>query len=350
MTTMDPPLQAALFGLLALVSAATVRVMIGVRVMDTPNARSSHARPTPKGGGVGIVAAFLLGMAVLYSEGAFARTEPASLRAVIVAASAIALVSFADDVLDWPFTGKLAAQLLAALVAIAAGLFVRVYRIPYVGAADLGWFGVAATLFWIVFVTNAMNFIDGLDGLAGGVALIACLFLAYIAAWQGGLFVYFAALLLAAGLFGFLPFNFPRARIFMGDVGSQFCGFLLAILGVAASRFERVDLSFAIVPMLLSGVLFDVAFTLVRRALAGESLTRAHRGHLYQVAQRSGMDARTVALLHWGFACWGGVCCLVFLAAPPQLKPAALLLPALPQPFWVVWVVRAARKAALTRW
>ena len=83
-----------------------------------------------------------------------------------------------------------------------------------------------------------MNFIDGLNGLAGGVALIAAGFLAAIAAAYGGWFAYFAALLLAAGLAGFLPFNFPRARIFMGDVGSQFCGFMLAVLGVVASRLE----------------------------------------------------------------------------------------------------------------
>ena len=145
------------------------------------------------------------------------------------------------------------------------------------------------TVLWLLFATNAMNFIDGLNGLAGGVALIAAGFLAGIAAAHGGWFAYFAALLLVAGLAGFLPFNFPRARIFMGDVGSQFCGFILAILAVVASRFDNVELSFLIVPMLLSGVLFDVAFTLIRRALAGERLTEPHRGHLYQVAQRSGL-------------------------------------------------------------
>ena len=94
------------------------------------------------------------------------------------------------------------------------------------------------------------------------------------------------SLLLAAGIAGFLPFNFPRARIFMGDVGSQFCGFMLAVLAVVASRFEGLQMSFLLVPMLLSGVLFDVGFTLVRRAVAGERVTAPHRGHLYQVAQR----------------------------------------------------------------
>ena len=108
---------------------------------------------------------------------------------------------------------------------------------------------------------------------------------------HGGWFAYGASLLLIGGVAGFLPFNFPRARIFMGDVGSQFCGFMLAVLAVVASRFEGVELSFLLVPMLLSGVLFDVAFTLVRRWHAGERLTAPHRGHLYQVAQRTGIPA-----------------------------------------------------------
>ena len=103
-----------------------------------------------------------------------------------------------------------------------------------------------------------MNFIDGLNGLAGGVAFIAAGFLAGIAATHDGWFAYAASLLLAAGIAGFLPFNFPRARIFMGDVGSQFCGFMLAVLAVVASRFQGLELSFLLVPMLLSGVLFDV--------------------------------------------------------------------------------------------
>ena len=203
---------------------------------------------------------------------------------------------------------------------------------------------------WILFATNAMNFIDGLNGLAAGTALVASGFLAAIAASQGGWFVYFASLLLAAGIAGFLPFNFPRARIFMGDVGSQFCGFVLAVLGVAASRFDAVEMSFLLVPMLLSGVLYDVAFTLVRRALAGERLTQAHRGHLYQVAQRSGMDARAVALAHWGFAALGGLACLGFIAAPAPLKPALPAALLVPQLGWTLLVAARARAAGLGHW
>jgi UDP-GlcNAc:undecaprenyl-phosphate GlcNAc-1-phosphate transferase len=339
-----------LTALLILLSAGTVRMMIEARVMDTPAARKAHDRPIPKGGGVGIVVTFLVGIAVLYRFAAFARLADPYFLGVIEASVAIAVVAFLDDLFDWPFTVKLGAQMLAALVAVSSGLYVTDFRIPYLGAVPLAWAGIAASLFWILFTTNAMNFIDGLNGLASGVALIACLFIVFIAEQHGGWFAYAAAGLLAAGLAGFVPFNFPKARIFMGDVGSQFCGFMLAVLAIVASRFDGVELSFLLVPMLLSGVLFDVAFTLARRFLQGESITQPHRGHLYQIAQRSGVPASAVTLVHWGFAVFGGACCMLFIAVPSPYKPPVPFITALPQLAWVWFVVHRARATGLRRW
>jgi UDP-GlcNAc:undecaprenyl-phosphate GlcNAc-1-phosphate transferase len=336
--------------LLVLLSAATVRGMIAARVMDTPAARKAHDRPTPKGGGVGIVVTFLVGIAVLYRFAAFARLADPYFLGVIEASVAIAVVAFFDDLFDWPFVIKLGAQVLAASVAVSSGLYVTAFHFPYVGPLPLAWVGIVATLLWLLFATNAMNFIDGLNGLASGVALIASLFIVFIAEQHGGWFGYAAAGLLATGLAGFLPFNFPKARIFMGDVGSQFVGFMLAVLAVVASRFDDVPLSFLLVPMLLSGVLFDVAFTLARRALQGEPVTQPHRGHLYQVAQRSGLSPVTVTLVHWGFALFGGACCLLFIAVPSPYKPPVPFITLLPQLAWVWFVVHRARIASLRRW
>jgi len=335
---------------MALLSASVVRLMIGARLMDRPDPRKAHLHPTPKGGGIGIVVAFLTGIGVLYQFAEFARLADPYFLGVIEASVAIAVVAFLDDLYDWNFGVKLAAQVLAALVAVGSGLYVRGYHAPYVGDLASGWLAAPVTLFWLLFATNAMNFIDGLNGLAGGVALIAAGFLAGIAATHDGWFAYAASLLLAAGIAGFLPFNFPRARIFMGDVGSQFCGFMLAVLAVVASRFQGLQLSFLLVPMLLSGVLFDVGFTLVRRAIAGERLTAPHRGHLYQIAQRSGVPAVAVALMHWGFAVYGGVCCLVFIASPSAWKPLVPALTLLPQLAWLGFVVSRARRAGIKRW
>ncbi|APH55944.1 Undecaprenyl-phosphate alpha-N-acetylglucosaminephosphotransferase [Granulibacter bethesdensis] len=331
---------AALAGL----SAMIVRIMITVRVMDQPDLRKAHSIATPKGGGVGIVVAFLAGLLALYIWADFSRIADPYFRGVIIASVAIAAVSMIDDIRSRSFTVKLGTQILAALTVIASGLSLRDPNLPFIGPVSLGWIAPIASMMWLIFATNAMNFIDGLNGLASGVSLIACLFLAWIAQEQGGYFIYFAALLLASGIAGFLPFNFPKARIFMGDVGSQFCGFVLAMLGIAASRFDNVDMSFLLVPMLLFGVLFDVAFTLIRRGLNGENVTAAHRGHLYQIASRSGFSREAVTLIHWGFVVLGGCACLLFMQAGPSGKlviPALLLVPQL---LWLGCVVLAARK------
>ncbi|HQT63693.1 MAG TPA: MraY family glycosyltransferase [Acidocella sp.] len=344
------PRHLALMAGLAMFSAIIVRVMISIGVPDRPNARSAHTVVTPKSGGVGIVAAFLLGVLLLYRYGHVSRLSEGNFIGVISAAALMAAVSFVDDLFDVSFLIKLAAQLVAASVAVFAGLWVHVFLLPFIGPVDIGWFGIALTLVFILFVTNAMNFIDGLNGLAAGVTLISCLFLAGIAAAYSGFFVYTAALLLAGGVLGFLPFNFPNAKIFMGDVGSQFCGFMLAIFGIAAARYGSEPLSFLLVPLLLSGVLFDVAFTLLRRLVAGENIAQAHRGHLYQLAQRTGMDARLVAILHWCFASLGGLTAIAFLCAASIWRLPILVLPFLVQCAWLWFVVTRARRANLPHW
>jgi UDP-GlcNAc:undecaprenyl-phosphate GlcNAc-1-phosphate transferase len=332
---------------MALLSALAVRLMIALRLMDTPDARKAHDRPTPKGGGVGIVAAFVTGTLILYQYASFARLADQYFLGLIAASAAIAVVALLDDWWDFPFFVKLGAQVLAALAAVGTGLYVSVFTIPGFGAVDVGLLGVPLATGYILFLTNAMNFIDGLNGLASGVTLIAAGFLAFLAASQSGWFAYFASLLLAAGVAGFLPFNFPRARIFMGDVGSQFCGFTLAILGIAAARFGGVPLSFLVMPLLLNGVLYDVAFTLCRRALRGERLTEAHRGHLYQLAHRAGMNPVVIALLHWGFAALGGLACLALMDAAAALRPLAIAAVLVPQLAWTACVIRRARRAGV---
>ena len=333
---------------LALLSAGVVRLMIAYPILDHPNARSSHIRPTPRGGGLGVVLAFVVGMALLYFGAEYARLPPPQFLGVIGAAVAIAGVSLWDDVADLRFSVKLAAQAVAALVAIASGLVIDRLAVPWVGQVPLGLVGVPLTLFWIVGCTNALNFMDGLDGLVGGSVFLAAVILCVVAGEQGGWFVYAASLLLAAGLAGFIHFNLNPARIFMGDVGSQFLGFMMAVLAVAAARFDAASVSFLIVPLLLFGLLFDAAFTLVRRALAGERVAAAHRTHLYQMAQRSGLSVRAVAGIHWGFVLFHGGLVALFLDMAPSAKPL-VVLPALSvQIAWAFYVAWRVRRAGLT--
>jgi len=333
---------------LAVLSAVLVRLMIAFPILDHPDHRKAHSRPTPKGGGVGIVCAFILGMLVLYHLADFARMADRRFIGVILAAVAIAVVALLDDIRDFRFVVKLAAQGLAALVAVGSGLVVERLALPWYGVLELGPVGAVLTVFWIVACTNAVNFMDGLDGLIGGTVLIVCIGLGAVAAIQGGWFIYAACLILSAGILGFLPFNLNPARIFMGDVGSQFLGFMLAVLGAAAAKLDAGQLSFLLVPLLLFALLFDTGFTLLRRAVMGEALSAPHRTHLYQMAQRSGVPTRVVAGLHWGFALFHAALALVFLRLAPEVKPLIILPPLAVQLAWLAYVAARVRRAGLS--
>ena len=337
----------AFAALLAAISAIGVRLMLRFPILDHPDARKAHLRPTPKGGGVGVVAAFMLGMAVLYAEADFARIAEPRFLGVIAAALAIALVALADDAWNFRFPLKLGAQCAAAGVAIACGLVLDSLALPMLGVVPLGVFGVGLTLFWIVGCTNAVNFMDGSDGLVGSVVLLASLALALISASEGAWFVYAAALFLAAGFAGFLPFNLAPARIFMGDVGSQFAGFVLAVLAVAAARFDATQISFLIVPLLLLSLLFDAGFTLLRRTLAGERVSAPHRSHLYQMAVRTGASPARVAAAHAGFTVFHAVLAAAFINLPPAAKPLVLLPALAVQLAWAGWVLARMRRAGV---
>ena len=312
--------QGSALASLALLSALLVYAMIRVAILDTPGHRSSHDRPTPKGGGVGVVVSFLVGMAILH---------PAV--SLMAAVALLALVSWLDDVRQFPPMVKLAAQVAASVLVLSG--------------THLPLWGLTVGFAWLMFATNALNFIDGLNGLAAGSMALASLFIGLTAPNE---LEAVAGCVLAAGLVGFLPFNYPRAAIFLGDVGSQAAGMAVAALGLLRWQ-DPVPGSVLVMPLLLSGILFDVAFTLCRRLLAGDRLTEAHRGHLYQLAFRSGMPAPLVTLLHWGFVLWGGG--LAWLLSHTLLMPwLAVSIALLPQLAWSGFIRRRAKSVIIGRW
>jgi len=329
--------------LAALVSSLLVRLMIRLGALDHPVERSSHTAPTPKGGGVGIVAASLAGTAL-------AGGWQPDMALVLAGALGLAAFSFLDDLRSRGFAVKLAVQAAAAACTLAAGWRAADLWLPGLAPLHPGATGGVLAIGWLLFVTNAVNFIDGLNGLAAGSAAIAAIALAL----AGGPVV--PGLALAAGVAGFLPFNYPRARIFMGDVGSQFCGLLVGAIAVRAAAMPAQVL---VVPLALAPILLDVAFTLLRRWRAGERITQPHRGHLYQVASRAGVPAAMVAAIYWVLAAWGGLCgALAGRAAlatsavglAPLALLAAVLAVSLPMLSWGLYVARKAGQAGLTRW
>ena len=320
-----------------LLSAATVRLMIGVGVLDRPGHRSSHASPTPKGGGVGPVLALLLLLPVAGWLGA--GPAPSRMAALLLPVGMLALVSWLDDVRQYRPMAKLMAQAVAA--AILAAVLAPLPSHPEIG--------FAVGFCWLMFATNALNFIDGLNGLAAGSMALASLFLGLDTPDP---LATIAGCLLSAGLLGFLPFNYPGARIFLGDVGSQGIGLAVAALALLHWRAGAMNdgaLDAALAgPLLLSGILYDVGFTLCRRLAAGERLLQAHRGHLYQVAFRTGTPAWQVTLVHWGFVLWGALLALALQAGTDVAAILAGVL--LPQLGWTGWVIRRARLRPIGYW
>jgi UDP-GlcNAc:undecaprenyl-phosphate GlcNAc-1-phosphate transferase len=289
--------HAVLFAGLGGIAAAIAWAMARWRpLMDAPNARSAHVVPTPRGGGVGIVVATMLGWLLFWSAGFASRPAGLPEAGLALGALIVALAGLMDDRRAQPALVKLGAQALAALIAIGAGLTIERVALPGIGTVELGILGWPLTLLWLIGLTNAFNFMDGLDGLAAATATIAGAALALVAMGSGNGPIAALAWALAAGSAGFLLLNRPPARIFMGDVGSQFLGFAFAGLGVLMAR-RSTDGGFALlVPLLLFHFLFDTGLTAWRRGRRGAPLWQAHREHLYQRLQRTGFGHGAVTL------------------------------------------------------
>ena len=329
---------------LTALSALAVRFMIGRGVLDVPGRRSSHDRPTPKGGGVGIALAVVLGLVGAVATGR-AGPDLVPVFGLAIAVVLIGVVAWADDLRQFGFAWKLAAQLAAALVLVASGFVLR--RVGPLALDDLA---VPLTLLAILFVTNAMNFIDGLNGLASGGALIVALFVGARAIAVDLPLEAVISLSFAAGIVGFLPFNYPRARIFMGDVGSQVCGIVLSALAAHAAPLLPGASGVALPLLGLFAILADVALTLARRLAAGDRLTQAHRGHLYQLASRSGLRGTQVTPIYWLLGFVG--CLSATLGIDGSRRTTALATVAETGAFaiWAAYAIRRARRHPIGRW
>jgi UDP-GlcNAc:undecaprenyl-phosphate/decaprenyl-phosphate GlcNAc-1-phosphate transferase len=287
-------------------------------LVDLPNARSSHILPTPRGGGIGLVLGAVAGSLAVGAD--------AMLVGLAAGALVAALAGLADDARALGASLKFGAQFLAAALAMAGGAVFGIVHVPMLGPLDLGPFAAPVTFLWFVGLTNAYNFMDGLDALAASTGLIAAAFagLVLMAHGQDGLAA--LAFVLAAACAGFLPLNWPRARVFMGDVGSQFLGFAFAGLGVLAANAEADGQLFWLVPILLMHFLFDTLLTAARRAAAGENVLAAHRGHLYQRLNQSGFSHGRVAALLAALACLQGLAAVWLSSSVAVALLAALAL------------------------
>lgn len=265
-----------------------------LHILDHPNERSLHTRPTPRSGGVAILAAIVAGMTVLaWWSGQFEDVSWIGISTVLVAA-----VSFVDDRYHLPVIDRLLAHLTAGGIVLWGGFSLHGLEIPGIYWNFAPWFGVGFSLLYIVWMVNLYNFMDGMDGFAGGMAAIGFGSFAALG-WLAGNPLFFATnIIIGASAAGFLTRNFPPARIFMGDVGSSSLGLLAAALSLWGARDGVFP--FWIGLLVFSPFLVDATATLLRRLLHGEKVWQAHKTHYYQRLVQLGWGHRKTVLWEYG--------------------------------------------------
>jgi len=288
--------------------------------VDVPNARSSHTRPTPRGGGLAIVAVTVAAAAVACSLHPGAVGPVAG---ILAPALVIAGVSWIDDIRSLPNRIRFAVHLGCALAAAAALGPVREVSLGSFGSLDFGAAAWPLTLLWIVGLTNAFNFMDGIDGIAGLTAAVTATALAAVAAASASPAVGGVAAAFAAASCGFLVCNWQPAKIFMGDVGSAFCGFLLAVLPLGMPA-TVIPSAVTVAAAGLWPFIFDTIYTIVRRLRKRENIFQAHRSHLYQRLVIAGWSHRAVSSIYGMLSLVTAVLTAAPLFAPALREPADL--------------------------
>ena len=258
------------------------RYALARSLMDIPNDRSSHTAPTPRGGGVAIVLTFLIALLVL---AVFSDFSNILLWALLGAGGLVALIGFLDDHGHIPSRWRLLSHFFAAVWTLywLGGL----PPLPLFGVMlDLGWLGHLLAAVYLVWLLNLYNFMDGIDGIAGIEAVTVCLggVVLYLLSSEVDFIWSIPALLLLAAVVGFLFWNFPKAKIFMGDAGSGFIGIVLGVLSIQGAWLAP-ELFWGWI-ILLGVFIVDATVTLLRRVANGEKFDEAHRSHAYQYASR----------------------------------------------------------------
>ena len=288
------------------------KLAIKIGAVDAPNHRKVHARIMPRLGGLAIYFAFLIGYIFLKATTGF-QTEYGT--AILIAATIIVITGVVDDMREISAKAKMLGQFIAALIVVfVGGIQIEVINLPFGGTIDFGILGIPLTILWIVGITNAINLIDGLDGLAAGVSTIACITLAVMAMIMGNGFVIAMASILAAASLGFLVFNFHPAKIFMGDTGALFLGFMISV--IALLGFKNVTIISFIIPIIMLGVpISDTFFAIVRRLRTGKKWSDPDKSHLHHCLLNKGFTHRQTVLLIYGIAAMFGLAAIIFSMA-----------------------------------
>ena len=305
----------------------TIKIANKIGAVDVPkDKRRMHTKCMPKFGGPAVILGFLVStiylIIVMSIEGSldlFAGQEYAKkLLGVLLGIGVISITGILDDTKTLKAWQQLLGQLIAAIIVVSFGTRIEHLNIPFlyrIGLSEV--FSTILTVLWIVGVTNAINLIDGLDGLSSGISLISCISLLVIFLLNGSPMI--ATIIVTAisgALVGFLPFNFSPAKTFIGDTGSNFLGFMLAvvsILGVA----KTYTMAVIVLPVIVLGLpIFDVIFAIIRRVIKGKSIKAAFKpdkGHLHHRLVKKGFTQKQAVLILYGLSASLGMFAIILL-------------------------------------
>jgi UDP-GlcNAc:undecaprenyl-phosphate GlcNAc-1-phosphate transferase len=324
---------ALLSGSFVVTACLTPLAMVVARrigAVDRGGHRKVSQKTMPLLGGIAVALPFLIvcGLGILGASDLLSTIigMRAQLWAVLIGGLCILGVGIIDDTRGMRARHKFFSEAAVALFLCFCGFSIQSVNLPFLGTIHFGVvLGAIITILWIVGLTNAMNIIDGLDGLASGIALIAALGLGFIAAINGAVFVVLLCTALAGSLAAFLLFNFHPARIFLGDTGSLFLGFTLAAISLTASMKMSGTVIF-LAPMLALGLpLFEVTLSMLRRYIQGLPIYCADAGHIHHRLLKRGFTQRRVALILYA----AGIMCLLaaLFASTASTRTSALLFP-----------------------
>ena len=313
------------------ITPIVVRVAGGLDIYDAPDEdRRVHTRPVPRIGGVAVFVASVLGLfawVLVRAQGSGISAHEWNFFFGAVSGGAILFVAgLVDDVRGLRPVAKLVAQFVAAAVVYALGLRVEVLSLGNTSQLALGWLSFPLTLLWIVGVTNAFNLIDGLDGLATGIALVALTTTLLVAVSLGNMDVVVVCIAMIGALLGFLVYNFNPARIFLGDSGSLYVGFMLAVLSIHGS-LKSATAVLTIVPLFaLALPLLDTSLAVVRRFLRGVPLATADARHIHHRLLALGLTQRRAVLVMYVLATVLAILGVALAFAPPRLVMGVALI------------------------
>lgn len=326
----------------ALVGTPLVRTLATrLRILDQPGGRRIHSQPVPRLGGIAIFFAFVVGettawMAIRagwvwpplegFMPGELLYPGHAVLRRVFLVSAAVVLLGSIDDICNVSGPTKLVFQVSIAALAVVLGFRIEAMTGPFGDALFVGHLGIPITMFWILVLMNGVNFVDGIDGLAAGLTMIASLALFVIAILRGNLEIALLLTGLAGAILGFMRYNLHPASIFMGDSGSLFLGTTLALITIVAS-FKSTAAIALIVPMIvLTLPLAEIISTTLRRLFRGQPVFRADRRHLHHRLLQRGLSTPQVVGIFYAVALAAGVLAIAVIQLRRQFFAPILLI------------------------